>query len=198
MRIFLFCRYPELGKVKSRLAAHCGPEKALRLYKKMLSVLLKNLDQSDKKLIVHYTGCTRGRAVEWLASREIKPQVDGDLGQKLGSAVRQGFAESETSIVLIGADCPEIDRKLLSKVEKVLQNNDLAIGPAVDGGYYLLALKKSVEPLFENIDWGTKNVLSQTLAAASKENLKVKLLEEKNDMDHWADIPLEWQEELDF
>jgi rSAM/selenodomain-associated transferase 1 len=197
VRIFLFCRYPELGEVKSRLAAHCGQEKALLLYKKMLSTVLENIDNSGRPMVVHYTGCSTSAAVEWFASRQIKPQSDGDLGEKLLSAVKEGFDENKTSIVLIGADCPGINADSLEEVERELKINDLVIGPAVDGGYYLLALKECIEPLFRGITWGTSQVLKQTLEIAAKENLKVKLLEEKNDMDYWEDIPAEWRQEVD-
>jgi uncharacterized protein len=197
VRIFLFCRYPKLGKVKSRLAAHCGKEKALLLYKKMLSTILENIDDCGRPLVVHYTGCSSSEAAHWFANRQVKAQSAGDLGEKLVCAVREGFGENQDSIVLIGADCPDINATLLEEVERELKFNDLVIGPAVDGGYYLLALKECIEPLFRGITWGTKKVLKQTLEIAAIENLKVKLLEEKNDMDYWEDIPAEWRQEVD-
>ena len=195
--ILLFCRYPELGQVKSRLAASCGQKKALLLYEKMLSTLLANLDKSDFELRIHYTGCDQETTKSWLPGRSLFEQVQGDLGERLIHGAKRSFEDGADEILLIGADCPEIDKKVCEEAFARLAETDLVLGPATDGGYYLLGIKKLYEGLFRDISWGTSGVRSQTESAAKELNLKLFLMDEKQDMDFWEDIPKNWKEDVE-
>ena len=196
MRVYLFCRYPEFGKVKTRLAAGCGDANALLLYEKMLKIIFQNLKESGREVLVHTAGGDSSLSTDWLKGFHHIEQVDGDLGERLIAAVNRGFDEDDSPIVLIGSDCPEIDKALLNEAEKLLCDNDVVIGPAEDGGYYLMAIKESNAELFTGVDWGTEDVLDQTLMSCNREKLSVALLEEKNDIDRLEDVPEEWLKEL--
>ena len=198
MRVYLFCRFPEKGKVKSRLAAHCGESAALELYKKMLDIVIQNMQEGHSELKVFYTGCDERTAKKWLGTIESEQQSEGDLGERLQSAVERGFKKDSQPIVLIGADCPDIDKSLIDQVEHEIKSVDLVLGPATDGGYYLLALKEANAEIFTDIDWGTEKVLDQTLYACKREKLSVHLLEEKADYDLWEDLPEEWRRGIDL
>jgi rSAM/selenodomain-associated transferase 1 len=196
--ILLFCRYPRLGQVKTRLAAACGEEPALYLYKKMLRSILSDLDEIELKLSIFYTGCDAQEAGEWLPGHRLYPQVEGDLGRRLYRAAAQIFAEGATQVFLIGADCPGLDAALFEKAAAaLLAGTDVVIGPATDGGYYLLGMKGLHAELFDDISWGTASVQRQTEQAAAKTGLKVTFLEEKTDMDFWHDIPELWRREAE-
>jgi len=195
MRILLFCRYPKLGQVKSRLAAKCGAQPALLLYKKMLTCLLQNLSPLSANIEIHYTGCTAQQAQEeW--SLKQRHQVDGPLGNKLKSALVNAFERSREPVAFIGADCPFLEPSLFKHVESELKKTDVVIGPATDGGYYLIAMNAPYKELFNGIDWGSEKVCSQTQQIARENNLDVVLLDEKADMDYWDDIPEEWQQQV--
>ena len=197
MKILLFCRYPQLGKVKSRLAIKCGEHNALLFYKKMMDTILTNLAPLNESLQIHYTGCTQQQArKQWPYQKQLLPQVDGSLGTKLTEALKASFTQSAAPLVFIGSDCPFLEADLFEDVEKELKRADVVIGPAQDGGYYLIAMSAPHEILFQDIEWGSDKVCRQTMKIADENNLSVVLLEEKNDMDRWEDIPDEWKKEI--
>ncbi|NQZ57119.1 MAG: glycosyltransferase [Lentisphaeraceae bacterium] len=182
--------------MKSRLAAGSSQQAALTLYEKMLKMLLRNLSPSKHSLELHYTGCEYDKARAQWPDQSLILQADGDLGQKLQHALKRAFSESAQALSFIGADCPELDAGVFDEVDEKLRSSDVVIGPASDGGYYLIAMKSNHQSLFKNIDWGTDKVLQETLLCAEENGLDVVLLEERNDMDHWEDIPHEWQQQV--
>ena len=197
MKICLFARYPEKGKVKSRLATKCGVETALILYKKMLATVLESLSEFKENLVVCYTGCDRNTAKGWLSDFHLQEQVDGDLGVKLQSAMHKQFNEGLDKLIFIGADCIELGPKIIHSTLKHLDDSDVVIGPSNDGGYYLLAMKESIPELFQKIEWGSEVVFEQTLTKVYENNLSYKLLPELSDIDYWEDLPAAWQEEVE-
>lgn len=193
MKICLFARYPEKGKVKSRLAATCGEDKALFYYKKMLAHVLENLSAFQKDIVVYYTGCDAMKAKGWLPDFNLKNQSVGDLGDKLSSALNQEYCDTNQKVIFIGADCIELTEKLLVRAEQYLDEADVVVGPSTDGGYYLLAIKAKNESLFEDIDWGSEIVFEQTMNKIHKQNLSYRLLPQLNDIDYWEDLPENWR-----
>ncbi|MDD4550241.1 MAG: TIGR04282 family arsenosugar biosynthesis glycosyltransferase [Syntrophomonadaceae bacterium] len=117
----------------------------------------------------------------------ILPQQGDDLGDRMLQATRHVLTRYE-GVILLGSDMPDLSPELLYEASLQLEENDLVIGPAQDGGYYLLGIKQVHLELFQNMPWGTSEVLRKTVAAAAEKKLKVALLEEKNDIDTWADV----------
>ena len=196
MKVFIYCRYPELGKVKTRLAADCGEAGALAVYEKLLNKVFENLQKSNYPFEVHYTGGEKLAVEYWLQEMNYKAQIDGDLGEKLSYSVSEWFKSNESSLVIIGSDQPNIDETVLKETEEKLKSHDVVIGPAKDGGYYLIAMNKAYLGLFEDISWSTEKVLSQTLTKVLEEGLSYYLLAEKVDVDNFEDVPQEWKREL--
>lgn len=196
MKVFIFCRYPELGKVKTRIAHESGDAVALALYEKMLKIVFTNIQKSDYSFEVHHTG---GKEVEvdfWLESMESQKQVSGDLGDKLKNSISHWFENNDEALVIIGSDQPEIDQLVLQETEDKLRENDIVIGPASDGGYYLIAMNKPYIGLFDDVNWGTGSVLKETLTKTLDLGLSYFLLSEKSDIDYLSDVPVEWKREL--
>ncbi|MCM8542644.1 MAG: TIGR04282 family arsenosugar biosynthesis glycosyltransferase [Lentisphaeraceae bacterium] len=196
MKVFIYCRYPELGKVKTRIARECGDVIALALYEKMLDAVFENVKNSSYPFEVHYTGCDKASVDTWLKGVESKKQISGSLGEKLKHSVSEWFESSDEAIVIVGSDQLEIDQSVLEETEENLKKNDVVLGPAEDGGYYLIAMNKAYLQLFDGINWGTETVLEETQNKILESGLSYYLLNEKNDIDYLKDVPAEWKKEL--
>ena len=195
MKICLFARYPQIGKVKSRLAAECDESKALFYYKKMLVRVLENLSVFHKNLVVYYTGCDATTAKGWLPDFKLAEQASGNLGDKLRAALNEQYGNNSQKIAFIGADCIELTDKILKQTEKYLNDVDVVIGPSTDGGYYLLGLSVKNESLFDDINWGSEVVFEQTMNKIYEHNLSYRLLPQLSDIDYWKDLPEDWRQE---
>lgn len=184
--IIIFTRYPVPGKTKTRLITQLGPAGAANLQRVMTSFVVSQVKKTNLPFKIKYTGGTKREMQEWLGEDIVySKQGKGDLGEKIKQAFAEGFKEGFTNIVLIGSDCPNLRAKLLKKAFKLLAKYNCVIGPAKDGGYYLLGLNQLIPELFENIDWGTGKVLKQTLAKVKN----YKLLQTLSDVDKFEDIP---------
>ena len=186
--LIIFVRNPELGKVKTRLAATIGDEKALEVYVQLLEHTnqISNGVCADK--FVFYFDIIEENDL-WSCDTFIKKlQREGDLGQKMYSAFSTLFDEGYNQIVIIGSGCPQLTTEIIEDAFEMLQQSDAVLGPAHDGGYYLLGIKKIYAELFSNIEWSTDQVLSQTLAACDHAGLSYGLLPELTDIDTEADL----------
>lgn len=184
--ILLFTRNPELGKVKTRLAASIGNENALEIYITLLEHTKKvALETSyDKRVLyseeVNFTDM-------WDSSKfQKKLQIGSDLGERMHNAFQEGFKDGYEKIVIVGSDLIALESTDITAAMKHLEDNDIVLGPAEDGGYYLLGMKKIPQNIFSNKDWGTDSVLEDTLIDIA--SLKYHLLQEKNDIDTYDDI----------
>lgn len=188
--VIVFLRAPELGRVKSRLAATVGPAQALAIYRELLELTLTTL-QAHPKVELRVTpdaAFTTGEPLLQPGWRR-KPQGDGNLGERLERAVQAAFATEPTPVLLIGCDCPELTGDDLIEAGRLLATRDLVFGPATDGGYWLIGLKRPEPELFRGISWGTSRVLDQSLDIAQRLGLNWGLLRELDDIDTEAD----WQ-----
>jgi uncharacterized protein len=193
--ILLFTRYPETGKVKTRLIPALGAEGACALHRRMTDHIfrvLKKLSESRAVSVeVCYDGGSEVLMEQWGgAGFRYLPQGQGGLGSRMDRAFLAGFHRGYERIVLIGSDCPSLSNKILEEALESLVSHDLVLGPAHDGGYYLIGLKKRISALFRGIPWGTGNVLSKTREKAEKHKLKMKLLEGLADVDRPEDLPI--------
>lgn len=117
----------------------------------------------------------------------IRMQQGNDLGERLLHCLTT-FLEDERSAIVIGSDCVELTASLLTEAKEALESSDLVLGPALDGGYYLIGMKKPRQELFVDIPWSTVEVLSRTLSHAQKSGLRTHLLEPLRDIDTKADL----------
>lgn len=195
--LIIFSRYPEPGKTKTRMIPALGAEGAATLQRKMTEHTLNNAQQllAPRKLAieVHFCGGNQQLMTEWLGEDlQYVPQVTGDLGQKMRSAFERAFRLGSQRVLIIGIDCPGIDRLILNEAFDSLLEKDLVLGVAADGGYYLIGLTKSIPELFQNIDWGTDRVLKQTKNIAHQLKLDTHYLTTLSDVDRPEDLAI-WQ-----
>lgn len=187
--LIIFYRNPKLGKVKTRLAASMGNQKALDIYRK-LSLHTRSVTEGlsvDK--IVFYSDAIDLMDL-WPNAIYLKAMQEGEgLGQKMQNAVVAGFETGYTSICIIGTDCLELTTEVITEAFEELESVDAVIGPATDGGYYLLGMKKPHSQIFSNKNWSTPSVLRETIDDFESLNLLYVKLEELRDVDTEDDLP---------
>ena len=184
--LIIFIKNPVLGKVKTRLAKDIGELRALRVY---LDLLFKTKEETLQVNVNKYLYYSDYLVTdEWSSLPYIKKvQYGEDLGQRMQNAFKECFSDNLPTII-IGSDCYDLDHNKLEFAFSKLKENDIVIGPAIDGGYYLLGMNRYTPQLFEKINWSTSSVLSQTLDIANQLNLKVFKLEELIDLDTFEDL----------
>ena len=184
--LIIFTRNPVLGKVKTRLAKTVGDKTALDIY----HFLLQKTKEVTKKISCDKKVYYSEKIIEddlWNRSNYQKREQFGkDLGEKMKNAIEDGFKKKYTKIIVIGSDLFDLKPSLINDAFEKLDNNDVIIGPATDGGYYLIGLKKLHLKIFENKNWGTSTVREDTLKNLEKVN--VHLLPMLNDIDVIEDI----------
>ena len=184
--LIIFTKKPEIGKVKTRLAAGIGDGNALKIYKHLLSYSSKLCASVNADKHVWYTPEIQQEDC-WdnsIYKKYLQPK--GDLGKKMKYAFDFAFKHNYENVIIIGTDLLDINQKLLDDAFELLQFYDVVIGPATDGGYYLLGLKQMNASIFKNKDWGTSEVFQQTMNAVKTQNVAV--LEFKNDIDYLEDL----------
>lgn len=202
--IAVFAREPVLGAVKTRLQAAIGAESALALYTAMLTRTWGLLQ--DAQLARPSLWVTSNPSHESFLSicnkREIFLQSGADLGQRMQHCTQSELARPDTNcLLLIGTDCPALEAAYLDTALAALNGGqDLVLGPASDGGYVLIGLRKAQPALFQGVSWGTDAVLAQTLGIARDCGLQTTVLAELWDVDEFRDLarlqelkpPLDW------
>ena len=196
--LIIFSRYPEPGKTKTRMIPALGATGAAELQRQMTEHTLNNAQQllssRDFTIEVHFTGGSQQLMTAWLGGNlHYVPQVSGDLGQKMRSAFDHAFNMGNQRVLIIGIDCPGINQVILNEAFNSLQNHDLVLGVAEDGGYYLIGLNRPIPQLFDNIAWGTDQVLNQTKNIAQQLKLDIHYLTTLSDVDRPEDLAT-WQQ----
>lgn len=188
--LILFTRFPEPGATKTRLIPALGPDGAAALQRQLTEKALRQAEdfrlQGNVELEIHFEGGSPASMGQWLGQHIFKPQAAGTIGERMEQAFSQAFACGMAAVVLIGTDCPGITADILRQAFQALRGNDLVLGPALDGGYYLIGLSKPHPFLFHDIAWGTSAVLQQTLSQA--QGLQVYQLPSLNDIDRPEDL----------
>lgn len=195
--LFIMTRFPEAGRTKTRLIPALGAEGAAQLQRQMTEYLLTRFQRlrhsCQLRLEVHFTGGSAAQMTHWLGDHvRLKPQCPGHLGQRLSHAFEQGFGIGLERILMVGSDCPGIGKTQIVQALNRLDTHDVVLGPAEDGGYYLVGLKAPQPELFERISWGQSCVLDQTVAIAARHDLSVSLLSPLPDIDRPEDLHL-WE-----
>ena len=189
--IIVFVRNPELGRVKTRLAKSIGDQAALETYKILSKHTSKIISEIDSDQLIFYSDKIQDNDV-WTATNCKKQiQTKGDLGQKMLAAFQYGFSLGYQKILIIGSDLYSLRPKHIESAFEQLENYDVVIGPALDGGYYLLGLNFIIPKIFKQKQWSTSSVLKKTLSDLKEFN--VNLLEPLNDIDTYEDLKKEPQ-----
>jgi len=192
-QLIVFTRYPEPGKAKTRLAPRLGDKGAADIQKELTEDTLFRVRQLQKihpvDVRIYFAGGDLERMQSWLGSDlQYRHQKNGDLGERLISACAEAFRQVYRRVVVIGSDCPGITPHHLDLAFTALLHKDLVLGPATDGGYYLIGLSRETRSLFTRIPWGTENVLAETIQAGKKLGLSIEILEELSDVDRPEDL----------
>jgi rSAM/selenodomain-associated transferase 1 len=177
---------PQAGSVKTRLASDLGPEKACAVYRSLVEHQWRLL--SGLSCEIHYAPADSLVQMQgWLgAEPRYVAQGEGDLGDRLESAMMTAFQRGAHQVVLIGGDCPDVTGSLIEEAGRLLQSHDVVIGPAADGGYYLLGMNAPEKGLFKCIDWSTERVFSQTMTCVIELGLSCAHLPVLSDVDDLA------------
>jgi rSAM/selenodomain-associated transferase 1 len=190
-RLLVFAREPVLGRVKTRLAADIGPEAALAVYRELLGITAAAVGAAPVPATVWLAEApadTAPHRPEWPGLPwRVQPAAES-LGERMSHAIGEAFAGGAARVVIIGTDCPGLTPALLQAAFEALDAHDVVIGPADDGGYYLLGLRASQPALFTNKKWSTATVLPDTLADAARLNLRVAQLPVLHDVDSGQDL----------
>ena len=196
--LIIFTRYPEPGQTKTRLIPVLGAEGAATLQRKMTEQKLAEVKELQAayplSVEVHFAGGNEQLMQEWLGLNWVyRRQNEGDLGGRMASAFQASFDAGMNAVVLIGTDCPDLNASLMAKSFQLLRQHDLILGPALDGGYYLIGLRRLIPELFTGIPWSTAEVLQQTLSIAQRLGLTVAKLPLLSDVDRPEDLSV-WQQ----
>ncbi len=184
--LIIFTRNPELGKVKTRLAKTVGDESALKIYNFLLKHTVEITENLNVDKYIFYSENIHREDI-WNPDIFRKKLQNGpDLGERMKNAFSEMFGMGYAKAIIIGSDMFDLNKNDLETAFDALETTPLVIGPATDGGYYLLGMKELNSEIFQNKDWGTSTVLEATLEDL-KEN-KYVLLEERNDVDYYEDI----------
>lgn len=190
-RLAVFARYPEPGRAKTRLIPALGPEGAAALHAEMTRRTLRLADElasiRGTLIEVWFTGGDLHQLQVAFGERFYRPQPDGDLGARMAGALAAMLADSRSAII-IGTDCPGLNPAILADAFEALRDHDLVLGPATDGGYYLIGLRAPAPALFDPMPWGTSRVLTETQARAERLGLAVHLLTPLDDIDEPGDL----------
>jgi rSAM/selenodomain-associated transferase 1 len=192
--IIIFTRFPEPGSTKTRLIPVLGPEGACRLHRELTEKIVARVRRFKKSyplmIEIHFTGGSREQMAGWLGTDlDYVIQAEGDLGARMEEAFQKGFRQGWERVVLIGSDLPDLTPAILRESFKRLNDHELVLGPARDGGYYLIGLKTRRPELFGNsIVWGSKEVLIETLLTADRLGLRTALLVGLRDVDRPEDL----------
>jgi uncharacterized protein len=192
--LILFARYPLPGSAKTRLIPALGAEGAAALHRRLVLRTLRTANRACRAVLanleVRSEGGTEQAMSHWLGdSVRFLPQGSGDLGERMAGAFDESFRTGSTATVIIGSDCPDLSADVIAAGFARLTAAPAVLGPARDGGYYLIGLSRPMPELFRGIPWGTDRVLADSLAVLQRQGCKPALLNHLEDIDRPEDLP---------
>ena len=185
--VLVFQKNAILGKVKTRLASGMGELRALEIYRHLIQLTYSALEDVPVPVWTYFSDFIPETVNTSIEKSFV--QEGQDLGERMANAFARSFELGMDKVVLIGTDCPTLQSNHLNEAFEALTHSDLVLGPATDGGYYLIGMNRRADYLFEVITWSTSQVLSETLNVASQHGLTTTLLHELDDIDTQED----WQ-----
>jgi rSAM/selenodomain-associated transferase 1 len=185
----VFAKFPQPGQVKSRLALATSPQWAARVADAFLRDTLERLGTIEARRIIVYTPFDRaGYFTELSQSRyDLLPQTAGDLGQRLEGFIASQLRNGSRRVVVVGADSPTLPPAFVDQALRELDRADVVLGPALDGGYYLVGCRERIPPIFSGIAWGTERTLAETIARLTDPTWRLALLAPWYDVDLVSD-----------
>lgn len=184
--LIIFAKNMVKGKVKTRLAATIGDEAAMQVYQKLVAYTAGVTSRLPCHKYVYFDAFIQE---EELWKNYFKKLQQGyTLGDKMNNALQACFQNNYKSVVIIGTDCPQLTNSILSSAFNELNNYDVVLGPAADGGYYLIGMKEMHSQLFTNMQWSTANVCNETINRCKSLSLTYKLLPVLHDVDEEKDL----------
>lgn len=187
--VIIFVKNPVRGKVKTRLAKEIGEDKALEIYKKLLQKTIETaagVNQADRQ-VWYSEYADQHDFIDPLLFRK-RVQRGADLGERMENAFATLFAEGYSRVVIIGSDCPGLTTEQIGHAFTLLESEPLVVGPARDGGYYLLGMNRLHKRLFDQVPWSTNQVLEETLKRAEAAGIRVGMLAPLYDIDTLDDL----------
>jgi len=189
----LMLRAPQIGKIKTRLATKLGEKNTLQLYKYMVEDIYEQIAYTQADLILSVEPADQIMLVKnWLQPAHAQEQIQGDLGEKMHHCIDILLTKGWANVIVIGSDIPSLSKKILNQAIEMLEDNcvDTIIGPAGDGGYYLIGFNQQSynKSIFESIDWGSPNVYNQTMTKLDGLANQTGILPTLNDIDTFEDL----------
>ena len=189
--ILVFSKAPVPGQVKTRLLPALGEADVVTLYIELVERTLREVSGFSENVQLYCTPDTRHPFFQACRDRygiRLYTQTGADLGERMANAIAGTLGEY-ASVIIIGCDCPELDRTDLSTACGQLRDGtDIVLGPCEDGGYYLVGMSRPIPGLFTGIHWGTANVLKQTRHRVNELNLRLFELPVRWDLDDVQDL----------
>lgn len=197
-RLIIFTRYPDSGQVKTRLIPALGLEGATALHRRLVLRTLRTASAACEKmkaeLEIHFVGGNEEAMRHWLGDGWLfRPQHEGDLGNRMSKALGDCLHQGASATVIIGSDCPGLTAGLLIEAFDRLSESPVVLGPANDGGYYLIGLRKPFPELFCGIAWGGDKVLADSLRILERDHVTPALLPPLDDLDRPEDL-IAWEQ----
>lgn len=191
--LIVFVKYPAPGTVKQRLAQQIGMDAAAKIYRQIAEAVVNNTapqDAADYRVEICFDPKDDKQLVRsWLTSSDrFSAQQGTGLGARMLNAFICAFESGFKRVILIGSDCPDISSQIILQGFAHLQQKDIVIGPAYDGGYYLIGLRQPREEIFQDIEWGTEKVFQQTCDKIKAAGLFFTLLPTLRDIDRVEDL----------
>ena len=188
----VFVRAPQIGKVKTRLSGFLDKASVLGLYKNFTQDVIETVKgQAEHIRICFHPSDQKDLATGWLGNNfEYVPQKGKNLGERMENAFLNAFSDRFTHVILVGSDIPDLPEGIIKEAFAFLDSRKAVIGPAADGGYYLVGFRDNmfVPQIFKNIPWGTDQVFKKTLSAFKTLHRSVHILPEWRDIDEYDDL----------
>jgi uncharacterized protein len=196
-RLVIFTRYPVPGKVKTRLIPSLGSEGAAALHRQLLLRTFRAAGHACEavgaELEIRFDGGSEEAMRHWLGEgQKLKPQAGANLGERMSHAMEDSFREGSPATIIIGSDCPSLTPAILIGAFERLEKTSVVLGPAIDGGYYLVGLTHPLSALFQGVPWGTATVLAESLRILHGAGIKPELLVPLDDLDRPEDLAV-WE-----
>ena len=194
--LIVFVKQPRPGAVKTRLARALGDDAAAQVYQVLAEGEVRStapVAREYQRFLFFSPGTARAAMEGWFPGETLLPQQGDDLGARMAAAFAEVFARGFARAAIVGSDVPWVTRGHVLEALAAVDRHDLALGPAADGGYYLLALARPLPALFEDVAWSTDRVLAATLERAGRLGLRVRLLEQLPDVDTLDDVASAWE-----
>lgn len=189
--LMVFTKNPELGNCKTRLASTIGDEAALSVYEQLLDYTVNFASKVNAEKYVYYSKDIQNNDRWDVSLFRKKKQAEGNLGVKMASAFKENFDQGFEKIIIIGSDCAEINETDIENAFNALEKSEVVIGPAIDGGYYLLGMRTFIPSLFQDKSWSTPDLINETISTLKKQHISFSLLKEKSDIDYEEDLERE-------